>query len=183
MKPIRKRLFILSIIAAVLFTGCSQGNGKQSDGPVDGENTAEYVENEDNIEESNSESEYIPVYLNDNRELVYAAEAEDGIFTGKVAAESSAEGYKGTGYVKGFEDEEDSCTVKITVKEDGMYDLNFVSASLGGYKENYVYVDGENLGVVSVESSEFSDSELEHIYLSAGDHEVNVKKILGLDFA
>jgi len=179
MKPIRKRLFILSIIAAVLFTGCSQGNGKQSDGPVDGENTAEYVENEDNIEESNSESEYIPVYLNDNRELVYAAEAEDGIFTGKVAAESSAEGYKGTGYVKGFEDEEDSCTVKITVKEDGMYDLNFVSASLGGYKENYVYVDGENLGVVSVESSEFSDSELEHIYLSAGDHEVTLKKYWG----
>ena len=57
--------------------------------------------------------------------------------------------------------------------------MNFISASVGGYKENYVYVDGENMGVISVDSKEFSDSVLEHVYLSSGEHEVTVKKYWG----
>ena len=50
---------------------------------------------------------------------------------------------------------------------------------MGGYKENYVYVDGENMGVIVTETTDFSDSVLEHVYLSAGEHEVTVKKYWG----
>ena len=180
MKAISKRLLIILLITTAIVSGCSKNTEKQADDLNADENFSEYAENTDeNIEESDSESEFIPVYINDYRELVFVAEAEDGSFTGNVAVDDSAIGYQGTGYVRGFENDEDSCTVKISVKEDGMYDLNFVSASVGGYKENYVYVDGENLGVVSIDSKGFSESALEHIYLSAGEHEVTLKKYWG----
>lgn len=191
MKRIRISLFILSLVTAVILAGCAKDKENKTADKIADENIL-YQENEaennsedndGNVTENDSEAEheieFIPVYLNDNRKLVYSTEAEDGEFTGNVTKESEKAGFHGTGYVKGFEKDDDTCTVKISVDEDGMYDLNFVSASLGGYKENYIFVDGESLGVVSSDSKEFSDSVLEHIYLSAGEHEVTVKKYWG----
>ena len=107
-------------------------------------------------------------------------EAENGSLYGGCKVASAAEGYSGTGYVEGFADEGDSVTVSIHIEEAGFYDLNFVSASSGGdYKENYVSVDGESVGVAVVNSGTFTDSVIERVYLTAGDHDVNVSKYWG----
>lgn len=114
-------------------------------------------------------------------ETVGAYEAEEAAFTGNVAAVTNPglEGYSGTGYVDGFQNDEDACTFLVSVAEDGFYDLNFVSASNGGEKHNYVAVDGEQMGTVFVEESGFADSILQRVYLSAGEHEVSLRKYWG----
>ena len=107
-------------------------------------------------------------------------EAEDGVLSGNCKVANTASGFGGTGYVEGFTDDGDSVTVTIETAEDGFYDLDFVSASSGGdYKENNVTVDGESVGVTSVQSSTFTDSILERIYLTAGTHEINISKYWG----
>lgn len=46
----------------------------------------------------------------------------------------------------------------------------------GGKKENYLLVDGENMGVLKLEGREFTDSEIKRVYLETGSHEVTVQK-------
>ena len=106
-------------------------------------------------------------------------EAEDALLSGSVKKESNKSGFSGTGYISGFEQDGDYCEFKITVERDGFYDLNFVSAALGGYKENYVIVDGDSVGVAVVDQSTFSDSKLERIYLSSGEHSIKLSKYWG----
>lgn len=107
-------------------------------------------------------------------------EAEDGHLLGNACVKSDMQGYSGKGYVEGLTDEGDGITFKVMISEEGFYDFNFVSASSGaGYKENYVIVDGQNLGTVSVESEEFTNSLLERVYLIAGEHEVTLQKYWG----
>lgn len=108
-------------------------------------------------------------------------EAEEAVFSGNVqiAANPVKEGYSGTGYVEGFEADTDSCTFTVTVPETGFYDLNFVSASSGGEKHNYVSIDGISAGTVYVEESGFTDSGLTRVYLEAGEHEVSLSKYWG----
>ena len=78
-------------------------------------------------------------------EVVGTYEAEDAEFSGNVHAESEVSGYSGSGYAAGFAEDDDSCTFQVEITEDGFYDLDFISASSGDYKENYVSVDGESL--------------------------------------
>jgi len=107
-------------------------------------------------------------------------EAEDGVLLGGTVISNQKEGYSGTGYVEGFTDDGDGIIFKIEIPEEGFYDLNFVSASNGGdYKENYVLVDGENIGNTVVQSAEFTDSVVERVYLKSGEHEVLVSKYWG----
>lgn len=102
-------------------------------------------------------------------------EAEDARLSGTVkAVEGSA-----TAYVSGFKNDNDSCTFTIDIDADGFYDLDFVIASEGGYKENYVMMDGDSLGTVSVESQDFSDAVISRVYLTQGTHEVAVAKYWG----
>lgn len=113
-------------------------------------------------------------------EVVGVYEAEDAVKNGNVKAVSpKLNGYSGTGYVEGFQDDTDSCVFTVTVPEDGFYDLNFVSASSGGEKHNYVTVDGEQMGTVEVTGSGFADSVLNRVYMSAGEHEVVLSKYWG----
>ncbi|MCH5274602.1 MAG: beta-mannosidase [Lachnospiraceae bacterium] len=114
-------------------------------------------------------------------ETVGVYEAEDASFTGNVAAVTDLKlaGYSGTGYVEGFQDDSDACTFSVSIAEDGFYDLNFVSTSMGGDKYNYVVVDGEQLGTVWIAESSFSDSVLNRVYLTAGDHEIRLVKYWG----
>ena len=107
-------------------------------------------------------------------------EAEDGELLGGTLIESSMQGYKGTGYVAGFANENDGISLTITVAETGFYDLNFISASQGGdYKENYVLIDGESAGTVSVQSGTFTDSILQRVYMESGTHEIRMTKYWG----
>lgn len=106
-------------------------------------------------------------------------EAEDAILQGSVKVESSKSGYSGTGYVVGIEEDTDTCTFQIEIDKEDFYDLNVVSLSLGGYKENLVFVDEQNIGVISTESNSFTDSMIERVYLDVGSHDVTIKKSWG----
>ena len=105
-------------------------------------------------------------------------EAEEASFTGNARAETGKSGYSGDGYATGFEQDGDECTFRITAPESGFYDLVFGSAA-GGYKENYVNVDGDYLGNLVTDGTEITESELKRVYLDAGDHDVTVSKYWG----
>lgn len=178
----RLHITIWILLLALILTAC--GTNKDTDTDINdnkatGGDISQEVPGDEAGGEEIIEPEVIPVYLEGEQKLVYAVEAEDGSFTGNVGTDDSGSGYTGTGYVKGFEKDNDTMTVVISVEQDGKYDLRFVTATMGGYKENYVYVDGENMGVIVTETTDFSDSVLEHVYLSAGEHEVTVKKYWG----
>ena len=108
-------------------------------------------------------------------------EAENATFTGNVKAVTNLAkpGYSGNGYIEGLQDDEDKCIFEINIEENGFYDLNFISASMGGEKYNHVSVDGEKLGEVYIEDEVFTDSILSRVYLEAGSHEVTIQKYWG----
>ena len=106
-------------------------------------------------------------------------EAEDGKLSGGARVETAKKGFTGSGYVGGFENEGDSCTFVVEVEQEGFYDLEFVTASQGGQKENYVALDGQMIGTLSSASSEFQTTALERTYLTAGQHEIAVSKYWG----
>ena len=122
---------------------------------------------------------------NDNHDFVPETvgiyEAEDALLSGNVKATGSPikEGFSGTGYIEGFEEDTDACTFTVTIEEDGFYDLNFISSSFGGEKHNYVMVDGEDVGMVVISTSEFGDSIINRIYMAAGEHTVRLYKCWG----
>ncbi|MCD8075745.1 MAG: beta-mannosidase [Lachnospiraceae bacterium] len=117
--------------------------------------------------------------LTEDVENTQVYEAEDALCEGSVHTDTQVSGYEGDGYVTGFAAEGDACTFTVSVDADGFYDLNFVTASMGGYKENYVLVDGENLGTVSIEEESFTDSILQRAYLAAGMHEITYAEYWG----
>ena len=114
--------------------------------------------------------------------VILTYQAEEAAFTGNVkAVESSSasndsipSGYTGSGYVDGFLEDSDTCIFTVEVPETNFYDLNFVSASTGGEKYNYISVDKEEAGTVYIEESEYTDSVLQHIYLTEGTHEITI---------
>lgn len=113
-------------------------------------------------------------------EVLGTYEAEDAVFAGNVKAMSAGKtGFSGTGYTEGFEEDGDTCTFSVTVDADGFYDLNFVSASGGGEKHNFVSVDGESIGTVYVVDTTFTDSILNRVYLKAGTREIQIAKYWG----
>ncbi len=107
-------------------------------------------------------------------------EAEDGTMLGAAKTESAVAGFSGNGYVSGLASDGDGVSLKIAVEEDGHYDLAFSTCSAdGGHKDNYVWVDGENVGTISSEGTVFADSVIGRVYLTAGEHTVEVKKYWG----
>ncbi len=152
----KKRLLAMLLVAASVVTlvGC----------------TPTETTEKGNTQESETETEkeeFVPV-------IVKRYEAENATLQGGLKVSTSKTGYGGTGYVEGFATEEDICVFNIEIAETNFYDLNFVSSSGGGYKENFVVVDGQQLGTISVESNRFTDSILKRVYLEAGTHEVKV---------
>ena len=139
--------------AMLLLSGCASGEKKNDEKP------------------SESKEEFVP-------RTVAVIEAEDGQLIG-VNKESSDEGYSGTGYVSGFTADGDAAVMKVPVEEDGFYDLKFTCSMQGGYKENYVYVDGESVGTVAGDSPSFCCITIPHVFLAKGDHEVKVEKYWG----
>lgn len=108
-------------------------------------------------------------------EVVGIYEAEDAQLNGNVKVFTDT----GQGYVSGFGNDGDSCSFAVEITSEGFYDLNFVSAADGGYKENYVVVDGDSIGVITTEKTEFTDFTISRVYLAQGTHEVTVAKYWG----
>lgn len=103
-------------------------------------------------------------------------EAEEGTLLGGTSTQEK----DGVGYVEGFAKEGDGLELSIHIEETGFYDLNFVSRSAdGGYKENYVAVDGERMGTAKVEGKTYTDSLISRVYLETGDHTVQLSSYWG----
>ncbi|MGN1148716.1 MAG: CBM35 domain-containing protein, partial [Lachnospiraceae bacterium] len=175
MKRGRKALSIgLAVVLGVTAVGC--GTGKDSGQQISENSGAQQVEENSGGQQvaESSREPFIP-------ETIGIYEAEDAQWNGNVKAVDSPakEGYSGTGYVEGFQADDDRCIFTVSIPEDGFYDLNFISASGGGEKHNYVSVDGEQMGTVFVEESGFTDSILNRVYMSAGEHEVDIAKYWG----
>ena len=105
-------------------------------------------------------------------ESVGVYQAEDGVFHGNVRVEKN-------GSVSGFHQDGDSCDVVISVPRTGFYDLAFMLKSQGGYKENFVSVDGQRVGTISAEGRKYVRDEIRRVYLEEGEHIVSVSKYWG----
>ncbi|MEG6614590.1 glycosyl hydrolase [Pseudoclostridium thermosuccinogenes] len=107
-------------------------------------------------------------------------EAEDvAITTGNVRVESKHPGFSGMGYLTGIEEDGDTISFTVSIPESGFYDLNFISSSYEGYKENNIYVNGEMVGVSKVEGTDFQDCVIKRVYLSSGEQEIKITKSWG----
>jgi len=107
-------------------------------------------------------------------------EAEDAaVTTGNVRVENTHRGFSGTGYLTGIENEGDTVSFTVDIPESGFYNLNFISSSYGGYKENYIYINEEQAGIIKTDGDDFHDSVLKRVYLSEGTQEIKVKKFWG----
>ncbi|MCL2003018.1 MAG: beta-mannosidase [Oscillospiraceae bacterium] len=85
----------------------------------------------------------------------------------------------GSGALEGFENDGDMCVFTVGVPQPGFYDLIFRSLSIGGYKENVVLVNGEQVGLLVTDSPELDDSVLPRVYMEAGEHTVGLLKYWG----
>ena len=99
-------------------------------------------------------------------------EAENGTFHGNVHVEKK-------GSVAGFQQDGDQCDVTVSIAEAGFYDLEFMIKSQGGYKENYVSVDGQRMGTISANGTKFQRDTIRRVYLEEGEHTVSVSKYWG----
>ena len=103
-------------------------------------------------------------------------EAEEGRLLGNARVEKVA----GVTFVTGLEQEGDGFAVTVQVETSGFYDLVFTQKSpTGSYKENTVLLDGVSVGSVSVEKNRWQEAALEYVYLTAGEHEIALKKSWG----
>ncbi len=123
-------------------------------------------ENQTSQEENSTDTKYTV-------EIVGTYEAEEAQLTGNVKVNVDG------GYVSGFENDGDSCSFAVDIPIEGFYDLNFVSAAEGGYKENYVTVDNDSMGTIVAESADFSDAVIARVYLTQGVHNIVVSKYWG----
>ncbi|MGF7143691.1 mannan endo-1,4-beta-mannosidase [Anaerotaenia torta] len=154
----------------------------QTEGDVSDE--GESIGKENTPEEVSSQGaariwEKAPLYLEGEQEVVCTVEAEDGVFTGNVTSREAASDSSGTGYAEGFHKSGDTCTLAVQIGTEGFYDLVFLTASAGGYKENYIYADDEKLGVIATDSKDFKASVLERVYLTEGEHKIKVESYWG----
>jgi mannan endo-1,4-beta-mannosidase len=156
----KRKKTTMAVLAGIIFVSSLSSCGTQQ-GDTE---TAE--------EETQEKEPFVP-------EVVGTYEAEDAAFQGDVSAASSRAGYSGSGYASGFSADGDSCTFEIAISEEGFYDLGFATAA-SGYKENYVSVDGEQIGTIaSGDEDGFSEDFLTRVYLEQGTHEVAVSKYWG----
>ena len=103
-------------------------------------------------------------------------EAEGGKFLGGAVAKTE----DGVTFVEGLEQEGDGLELTINIKETGFYDIDVYSRTVdGGVKENYLLIDGEDMGTIKLDGEGFQDSVVRRVYLEAGEHVVAIKKYWG----
>lgn len=188
-----KRNLVAFALAASMLTGCA-GNEKTDMDKINGggvpadvyeEHADTAWQSEEGLDKEEEKAAGITAGAGAEKEdnedmaddrvyLVY--EASMARLTGGVKAVGKA----GTGYIEGFEQDDDKMELDIEVPYTGFYDINVISRSIGGgHKENYLLIDNENAGTLKVEGSEFTDSRVNRIYLEKGVHTVTVKKFWG----
>ncbi len=170
----KRRVAALILACTFIISGCGQAEKEsvsQSAGDSAQTSSAEPAGESGG---ASSEAAQPAVYSWDQAQLY---EAESGELLGGASTGSQGD----VTYVEGFTQEGDGVKVPIQISQEGFYDLDLVAKSVdGGYKANYVSVDGENMGTAVVEEGGgYQDSILRRIYLTAGQHTVEVLSYWG----
>jgi mannan endo-1,4-beta-mannosidase len=111
------------------------------------------------------------------RNLKY--EAEDATLQGVTIA-SSRTGFSGTGYVTGFDNDNDNVTFSINWEIPGKYELFVGYAAPSGNKNNYVIVNNETLGdLLFPSSNSFKEISAGKINLVKGANTISIVKSWG----
>lgn len=161
-----KKFCILLMCIIVLISGCKFNSVTSSGKDIENKKSAVVEKNTESTENVGD----FELYL----------EAEDNAaVTGNVRKENSVKGYSGSGYLDGLENDDDTISFNVRIPKDDFYDIDFISASYDGYKENNVYLDGDLIGVSKVTGTEFQDSVLKRIFLRAGQHVIKMTKSWG----
>ena len=108
-------------------------------------------------------------------ESVIRLEAEKAEKTGNVIT-ALQQGTVG----KSMNGEGDSLIFTLEVPEDGFYTLTVHGFSAGGaYKENYVKVDGQNVGMLVMEWPIYHDVEVPRFYMEKGTRKLSIEAYWG----
>lgn len=175
LKKVRGAVLPLLILITILMVGCNKDkiNTVQEEHKSEKDTLFVPVTQKGGMEK-NMKEEVIPLYLEGEQQIITTVQAEEGILTGNVKIETEKSDYIGDGYVTGFHDSGDSCTMTVLIEADGFYDFYFTIASTGGYKSNFVLADGERLGEVEVTEKGFTEVSFDRTYLTKGEHKVTI---------
>jgi mannan endo-1,4-beta-mannosidase len=106
-------------------------------------------------------------------------EAENATLQGVTIAKSTP-GFSGTGYVTGFDNDNDQVIFNINQENQGKYELLIGYASPNGDKNNYVIVNEETLGnLLFPSSNSFKEISAGNIFLEKGANSISVVKSWG----
>ena len=101
-------------------------------------------------------------------------EAEEGILAG-TQVESQRPGYTGSGYVTGFDMDNDKVTMNVDVINAGVYELFIRYAGPYGEKFNFVFVNDLNLGSVQfLETMTFKETLIGKMFLEEGSNSISI---------
>ncbi|UII23662.1 glycosyl hydrolase [Fulvivirga ligni] len=105
-------------------------------------------------------------------------EAETGILTGTHVGNSRS-GYSGNGYVTGFDQEGDMLAIEVNMNQAGLYTLS-VGYAADSYKENYIIINGENVGSMQFETSAtFKTKAFGKVQLNQGVNTIAIQHFWG----
>lgn len=106
-------------------------------------------------------------------------EAENAQLIGTSVATSHS-GYSGTGYVTGFDNDGDKVVFTVDWEDAGQYQLFIGYSAPNGNKNNYVYVNDDNLGNLLFSStSKFQELDAGKINLIKGENTISIVKSWG----
>lgn len=107
-------------------------------------------------------------------------DAAKAAFFGGAKIENALDGYTGEGYVSGFTGAGDACEFVFDCPFDGFFDVSFIqSTGNNGYKENYVFVNGQKAGDISAEGAEFAPSVMRRVFFNKGENIIRFEKYWG----
>ncbi len=102
-------------------------------------------------------------------------EAEDAV----LSSDLYVSGDSGSTAAGRFENESSYITFEVTVPETGMYDITLRSSGIGGYKENYVSVNGTRIGTFTSQSDKYTDYKVAAVQFNKGKNTVRIEKSWG----
>ena len=105
-------------------------------------------------------------------------EFEDGTMTGTGGVKADDASASGGKYYY-LESNSDTCTLKVTVPETGMYNITVRYQAAYGEKIQNLYVNGVDQGQLSFTSKEWTDLDCGTVKLNKGDNEIMIKSSWG----
>lgn len=180
----KKRLLATLVVMTLMSTSVLTSCGKKTDGqtgngavvtPAQDPSVNKGDEGDD--EELKGPELGIPAGFNPDPITI---EAEESTLIGKTRTSSASEGFSGSGYVEGFEDDGDGVSFTVDIKQSGTYDLKFKVMAIGGAKTNTVKLDGASISDVTTTSTDsFEECVSKRVYLEAGKHSIDYIKSWG----